>query len=79
MTVSGVFKPASAGLGLATSRRHPAGEDPGGGTVHVIREEMLGGRRPVRDLVTARSTSSARVRAYFDEGRNAFEPGAGSS
>src|SRR5216683_1952340 len=38
-----------------------------------------GGRRPVRDLVTARSTSSARVRAYFDEGRDAFEPGAGRS
>ncbi len=42
MTVSGVFKPASAGLGLATSRRHPADEIPGGGTVHGICEAMRG-------------------------------------
>ena len=44
----------------------------------VIREAMLGLQRPVRDLVTARGTSSARVRAYFDEGRDAFGREAGT-
>jgi hypothetical protein len=46
--------------------------------VHVVREAMLGVRRPVRYLVTARGTSSTRVRAYFDDGRDAFRREAGT-